>query len=443
MAKVIQAGSILGQQGINLIEGVVLRMGFVWRVKAEFDAGIDGEIEIRDPQSGAMSGCILNVQGKARSSFQAETESSFEFPVGANDLDYWLNGNVPNILIVCRPSSNEAYWISIRDYFSNPAARKSGKVRFDKAKHRFDEKAASVLVEFARPKDSGLYFVPPKSGETLYSNLIPVTQLPSDVYVADSELSKRRQVFDVFDHLGVKGHGEFVLRGHRIVSVHELKRPEWTGVCDQATVERISFEEWAGEDVETREADVREMLWHCLDSCLYRLGMKFCAKDECFYFRQPRGREELSTTVQGVEKPAQRALVARYESGKPKQLRGYKHAAFSARFWNFDGDWFLEVTPTNFYTTDGKARKANSAQLRKGIKQIERNHSVFGHVNMWSELLAGTVESDLLRTAYPHLSFGRWKTFECPVAIIDAAWRDGVAAEPSEAEVNQFLLMNL
>jgi tetratricopeptide (TPR) repeat protein len=165
MAKVIRAHSILGQQGINLLEEFVLSMGFVWRVKAEFDAGIDGEIEIRDPQSGAMSGCILNVQAKARSFFQSEDATSFEFPVDADDLDYWLNGNVPNILVVCRPATREAYWISIRDYFGEPKARKPRKVRFNKTKNRFDDNAAPALAAIARPKDCSQHVVTPRAAE--------------------------------------------------------------------------------------------------------------------------------------------------------------------------------------------------------------------------------------------------------------------------------------
>lgn len=444
MAKVIRGSSILGQQGINLIQRIVLGMEFVWREKTVFDAGIDGEIEIRDPATGAMSGCILNVQGKARSEFQSEDAESFTFQVDADDLDYWLNGNVPNILVVCRPASDEAFWISIRDYFANPASRKSRKVRFNKVGNRFDANAAPALVALARPKDSGLYFVPPKLSETLYSNLLPVTRLPKTIYVAKTELFKPGQVFAVFKESGAKGGlGEFVLRSHCIASVHNLRNAVWEKICDRSTVESFPFDEWANEVAESRDTDVRNLLGRCLDSLVFRLGMKFCPKDECFYFRQPKDREQLSKTIHGVEKAAPRGLVTRYESGKPKQLRGYKHAAFSGKFRCFDGQWFLEVTPTSYYTTDGKTRKGNSAQLRKGLKQIEKNHSVFGHVNMWSEILAGDDNSDLLRSAYEHLAFGHWKKFECPVSISDAAWRQGEVVSTLDDAENQFLLSTL
>ena len=110
-------------------------MGYVWRATSIFDVGIDGEIEIRDPMTGEMTNTIIKVQAKATTlPFQTETDSSFEYHCSPKDLDYWLQGNVPIILVVCRPDTNEAYWISIRDYFSDLEAQKPHKVHFDKTK---------------------------------------------------------------------------------------------------------------------------------------------------------------------------------------------------------------------------------------------------------------------------------------------------------------------
>lgn len=133
-------------------------MGWIWRPVNVFDVGIDGEIEIRDPMTGEATNCIVRVQAKATErAFASESESGLEFPCDANDLDYWLRGNVPVVLIVCRPSVNEAYWVSIRDYFRDPSVRKSGRVRFDKKANRFDATCAATLRQLALPRDSGIF----------------------------------------------------------------------------------------------------------------------------------------------------------------------------------------------------------------------------------------------------------------------------------------------
>lgn len=68
---------LLGSQGTSLIDLVVSRMGFVWRPTAQHDAGIDGEIEVRDPSTSRMTGLLIKVQSKAVSGFANETDEGF------------------------------------------------------------------------------------------------------------------------------------------------------------------------------------------------------------------------------------------------------------------------------------------------------------------------------------------------------------------------------
>jgi hypothetical protein len=57
MPKRLTEAQILGQQGVNLIEDRVLAMGFAWHpTNPALEVGIDGQIEIRDVQTGRMSG---------------------------------------------------------------------------------------------------------------------------------------------------------------------------------------------------------------------------------------------------------------------------------------------------------------------------------------------------------------------------------------------------
>src|ERR1051326_1377731 len=114
--KKIHLNSVIGQQGINSIERIVLAMGFVWYPTGAMEAGIDGIIEIRDANSGEVTNSIIQVQSKAtKGPFQAETADGFDYLCEEKDLEYWLCGNAPVILIRSRPDTNEAYWISIKD----------------------------------------------------------------------------------------------------------------------------------------------------------------------------------------------------------------------------------------------------------------------------------------------------------------------------------------
>lgn len=127
--KTIHVNTIKGQQGINLIEAIVYDMGFVWYPTGQVEAGIDGYLEIRDPVTGAVTNSIIQVQSKATDRpFVAASEISFEYQCDAEDLKYWMAGNAPVILIVARPSTREAYWVAIKEYFSDPVRLKSALV---------------------------------------------------------------------------------------------------------------------------------------------------------------------------------------------------------------------------------------------------------------------------------------------------------------------------
>src|SRR6266404_160369 len=121
----------IGQRGINVIERIVEEMGHLWTpTRPSSDAGTDGFIELCNHESGA-TGQIVQVQSKATlGSFRNETDSSFEYLCDERDLTHWMEGNAPFILILSRPP-DEAYWIPIKSYFSDPQVRAKRLVVFD------------------------------------------------------------------------------------------------------------------------------------------------------------------------------------------------------------------------------------------------------------------------------------------------------------------------
>jgi len=137
--KFVHSNSLIGQQGINLIATTVAEMGYLWTpTTGHSDAGIDGYIEIRRTDTGEATNFILQVQSKATArEWENETDEDFNFRCEERDLVYWLQGNAPVILVVSRPRTNEAYWVSIKDYFRDIETRKSKKVHFNKKSSRF------------------------------------------------------------------------------------------------------------------------------------------------------------------------------------------------------------------------------------------------------------------------------------------------------------------
>ena len=58
-AKKIHRSSIVGEQGVNLIQRIVLDMGHMWYPTGGVEDGIDGFIEIRDAITGEVTNSIV------------------------------------------------------------------------------------------------------------------------------------------------------------------------------------------------------------------------------------------------------------------------------------------------------------------------------------------------------------------------------------------------
>lgn len=415
--------TLTGQKGIALIERIILRMGLAWHARnASLDAGIDGTIEVRDVETQRATNCILQVQSKAVTGrFTAETDTSFEFLCDARDINYWLGGNVPVILVVSRPDSDEAYWISVRDAFATLEAKQARRVAFDKQRDRFNESCRAALVALAVPRASGLYFPPPPRRERLLSNLLPVTRVAEHVYLATTDFRRGEEVWARAKANEWEISGEWHLHEGRILSFHNLREEPWRQLCDPGTAEEFGAEEWSeSEDFARRRIFVR-LLNEALRSKLRRLGVGFNSKEECYWFLPPLSPKQLERkcTYQSLAREATRTVVRVYRR-KDGTIKYHRHNAFKGSFERYDQRWYLEITPTYFFTRDGRIPSRFGESLLQGIKRVERNHSVIGQVITWARFL--TQPPDMFGTEYPFLGFGALETVEVDCGVDDQDW---------------------
>jgi hypothetical protein len=417
--KKISDADMIGQTGINLIEKTCLDMGFVWSPTG-LEAGIDGYIEIRH-EGGEVTNCIIQVQSKATDRpFEAETSTSFEFRCSQRDLDYWLRGNAPVILVRSRPRTNEAYWVSLKEYFKDPARRKNAKIVFDKNQDRFDLKAKPLLERLAVRPDSGLYLGTPRKGEVVFSNLLEVADLPTKYYVASTEYRTRGELFAALRELRKPVHGEWVLIGKMLTSFHDLGEFPWTRVCDQGTIEQQDAREWALTDDPVRQRHFVQLLNSCLREQLYRKGVKFSRESQCYYFRADLDLSEREYSYQSREHRTSRSVFKGYPSRRdPSRMSYYRHSALVGKFVRYGTGWYLQITPTYHFTRDGYRMSRYAPDLLSGIKRLETNQAVCGQVIMWAHLLT---ERSLFDEGPEFLDFGALLDFELDVGLDDDAW---------------------
>ena len=405
------------------------------------DAGIDGQIELVDPTTHEATNSILRIQSKATTlPFPAETADSFAWPVTERDLDYWLSGNAPSVLIVSRPRDGEAYWVSLKDYFDTPAKRKALRVHFDKRTMRFTPDSLDALWRLAVPRDAGIYLAPRPREEKVYSNLLAVTGFPERLWIGETELRRPKEVYAKLREAGIDAP-EFVLRDRRLLAPYDLTERPWSTFVDRGTIEEIDTEHWAASD--DRELTIRfvELLTFCLGVRSRQIGCeRFRDRDQWMYYFAPT--KDLSPRVvpyRSVKESTRRTVFLAYPYTKGEhmgEVAYYRHAAFFGEFRRFDGQWYLAITPTYFFSSDGVRRHPFYEGKLKGIKALEKNATVLGHVVMWATLLRGRDEDDdgfFFTPPYRHLRFGKLATFDLPVGIEDATWLPNEVGKTAES----------
>lgn len=404
-----------------MIERTCLQMHCTWNPTGAVDVGIDGFIEMFDRQTGDALGKHLAVQSKAVSSLANDQGETFDFSCDPRDIEYWLHGNMPVLLIVSNPKTNEQYWVSVKDYFKDPEHESRNTVRFHKTRDRFSEGSYSDLLRIGGEESSGLYLGPVPKQETLVSNLLPLTSFPSRIWVGESRFGKVKQILPILKNASRRVGRDWILRGGSVISFQNLQEYPWSNICDLGTCEDFDVEEWSDSDDPDRQRHFVELLRRALETQLYP-AVRYRRDQDCYLFACDLQNAPLEVRYQSLSKKSTVQVVHKYQgtNAEGKEFVWLRHLAFRSRFKRFDGQWYLEVTPTYVFTWDGNRLYNFHEEALSGIKQIERNRAVLSSLLLWADYLGG--DSSGLFGGPNTLGFGPAGRVELLVGIDDHGW---------------------
>jgi hypothetical protein len=423
-----------GQMGVNLVERIVYDMGFTWNPTYQ-DSGIDGIIEIVDPNTRDASNLIIQVQVKAvANEFSADSPEALSFYCDAADIDYWRGGNSPVILIVCRPSTNEAYWKDIKGYFNDAKNQKTNTVRFNKTSDRFDGSSGPQLANLAKPK-GGQHLGPLPRTETLISNLFPLEKIPQTIWSGTSKYRSHDEFREALKNLPPNGRHlrELMLSGGTVYSFHDLKKEPLNSLVVPGTVETNPSEHWALTDDPDLKRNFVQLLNRCLRQHCHQWKMNFNGEKGLHYFMRDAKKDTRKVTLKSLRKQATQT-VAQWRASTLREGEGYfSHKGFRSDFIRFGDTWYLEVTPDYFFSSDGHTEHRYAETLLSGIKTMERHESVRSSLLLWREVLC---EKDLTKP-YNLIKFGHPMDFKINTGIDDKAWlRTGESTIESEEDLD-------
>lgn len=447
--KKYKTQSLTGQKGVNLIEKIVLDMGFVWN-PTHFEAGIDGIIEIRDSKTEDATNFIIQVQSKATEHpFTAENELTFEYLCDERDLDYWLKGNCPVILVCSNVVQSKAYWVSIKDYFSDPIKRKNRKIIFSKQKNCFNESAREALFDIGVPESSGYYLSPPPIKEQIYSNLLKLKSFPDKIYEAKTKYRKRKELWNALNQLEDKTgiNKSWVLYDEKIYSFNDLSKAPWANFITgkEKAVKSFPTSDWGNTyDINLKNKFV-QLLNNSFETYAHHKNIlhKVIDKIDLYYFRPTLDEKGLPATrkisYDRLGRKSGQTVCDRYaRKSDPTIISYYRHLAFEIQFLRYDGIWYLEITPTYFFTHDGFKLHLYYESKLKGKKGLDKAEIVFSETLFWADIL--TRGNDMFNREILSLGFPFNSDFE--VGINDALWLEKEDADKKTILTNQLSLFD-
>jgi hypothetical protein len=414
--KTVTRQTLIGELGIALIHRRVTEMGYLFHPR-RVDHGIDGHIDLVDPSNSQVLNLVLLVQSKASNSrFPYESEDSFQYTCDEADLNYWLSGNAPVILVISHPEEELAWWVDVKAEFADPQRRLDRSVVVDKRTQAFDTLAARALITRAAPKSAGVYLAPAPKLEVLTSNLLPITEYPETLYLAAAVTGKYPDAGALLEAEPIRGRGDWILQDGLVISFSDLRqRP--LNVLGAGDVEQHDTAEWASSDdvdVQHRFADLLQRAFQA---------------DQSGHLRWHKEREHLHflpTRDRGMRRegkvPGRRGhtVFSAYRSKKnPGTVSFYRHAAITTRFRRLDGVWHMQVGTDYCFTTDGRDEYPFADTLLAGIKRLDRHQAVAGWMRTWETYLTQTPD---LFAPPQALTFGRFVSFEVDRGIVDSLW---------------------
>lgn len=314
--KTISTSGVTGQKGINAIERIVLEMRSRWTPSGPNEVGVDGYIELFDPNSRQSLGLTLAVQSKVVAAIASDSGDTFEYWCDPNDLTYWLNGNTPVVLIVSDGTPERSYWVSIAQYFQNWDRTKSSTVAFSRSEHRFSRECFPQLVEIAAPKP-GLYLAPNVRTEALHTNLLPVEAFPPTICVAGTDCAGYRDAWGQLRSAGGEVDAAWLLWERKLFTFHDLSRPPWSSLCDLGTIEEFSTQEWSESSDPQQQRIFVQLLNQTLQAQLSP-KVRYWPKEDCYAILGPPHKQ----TYQSIQRRSPITVVAAYSSTTAESFNG-------------------------------------------------------------------------------------------------------------------------
>ncbi|WP_316861979.1 DUF4365 domain-containing protein [uncultured Cohaesibacter sp.] len=434
MSKRITDSQLIGEIGESAAKTRFLNIGFQFDGRSRLEAGIDGIAEIMNDGTPLAKMIAVQVKATDKAKYSNETDEGFTYLLQAEDLHYWRTSNLPVILVLYRRSDDSFYWKEIPDAFSV----EERKLVFDKNADLLNHQAADSIAQLTVSKAGHGYYVPPLGGgEDALVNMLPI-KLPNEIFVASTPYSPKQAMAILLDK-DEPPRFDWAIKGRTFWSFHDPRKECTAQIVDFDQVEAIETSTIAYHD----EIDEQHNFSFLLKQVLrhqFKQDLGWNKERKIFYFLAEAENQNRAFRYRSSVNRAEADVVNVVKDRKEDHRVSFvRHHAFSARFELLLDQWFLIISPTYHFTTNGFIPHSYPAALLAGKKRLDNNASLRGQVIMWHRLLSGSEvpKDDLFGSHHSgekYLDFGSPPSVSLPTTVPEQAW---VSAKPKKVPETQ------
>lgn len=425
MPKHITTNQMIGEIGENEVRGRFLTLGFQFDSRSRLEAGIDGIAEVMSQGQPMARMIAVQIKSTTSSPYASENDEGFTYLLRPQDLAYWRGSNLPVIVVFFRQSDHSFYWKEV----SRDGDQGDRRLRIDKATDVLDNSTVNKLSALTVPKAGLGYFVPPLGGgEEALVNMLPIT-FPSEMYLASTPYNPKRAMAIMFD--GGMPRFDWVINGGTFWSFHDPRTTSCCDIVDLDQVEAIDTKDLAfHDDVDEQNKFsflLRQTLRHQVQD-----DLAWSNEGKAFYFRARDESIQRNFAYEASKKKTDADVVNVSMDKKAKERISFvRHHAFVPRFEYIGDEWYLIVTPTYHFTTDGFTPHLYAAALLSGKKRLDKSAALRGQLIMWHRFLtegeraAERNAADLFggeKFDETHLQFGKPPSVHLEIRVPEDGW---------------------
>jgi hypothetical protein len=321
------------------------------------------------------------------------------------------------------------------------------RLQIDKSADVLDNTSINRLAGLTVPKAGFGYYVPALGGgEEALVNILPI-ELPREIFIASTPYDGRRATAVLLDGEETPRF-DWSIAGGTFWSFHDPRTSACNQIVDLDLVDAIDTEDLAFHD----DIDEQNRFMHLLRQTLRhqtREDLNWSKDRKILYFRALEKDASRNFAYESAKKKTDADVVMVAMSDKEEgKVSFVRHHAFSPRFERLGDRWYLIISPTYYFTTNGFTPHSHPGALLAGKKRLDKSAALRGQVIMWHRFLtqadrdADSTAGDLFGSKVdtePRLRFGEPPTVELETRVPEDGWGGGKKkADPDDQQGGLF-----